>query len=143
MSQLAQRCRDHGLPVTVQRRLVLEALARRADHPTADQIFDEVQQHLPELSRTTVYRVLEAFTRIGVVRKVSHPGATARYEIDTPRHHHLICRMCERVLDLYDPALDSLPVPAAPLGFHVEEYVVQFRGLCADCAAEEAQAPRQ
>ena len=52
-------CRERGLSLTVQRRAVLEAVLDRGDHPTADQVYDEVKERLPGLSRTTVYRVLE------------------------------------------------------------------------------------
>lgn len=129
-------CRNNALPLTVQRRVVLEALAPRDDHPTADQIFVGVRAVTPEISRTTVYRVLEAFVRVGVARKVCHPGAAARYEIQQDRHHHLVCLACGRMTDLEDPRLDQLPFPdAAAHGFQLSDYSIQFRGLCASCAS--------
>lgn len=72
VDELAQICRQHALPFTVQRRVVLEALSLRMDHPTADQVFDDVRKRMPEISRTTVYRVLETFVRVAVARKVCH-----------------------------------------------------------------------
>lgn len=138
LEELAHVCREHALPVTVQRRVVLEALSTRTDHPTADQVFDDVRKRMPEISRTTVYRVLETFVRIAVARKVCHPGAATRYEIETHRHHHLICLNCEKMLDLQAPSLDSLPLPSVNSGFHIEDYSIQFRGLCSDCAAQSS-----
>jgi Fur family peroxide stress response transcriptional regulator len=138
LAEVVQICRGHALPLTVQRRQVLEVLVVRTDHPTADQIFEAVCAHMPEISRTTVYRVLETFVRIGVARKVSHPGAIARYEIERERHHHCICRACGRILDVHEPSLDTLPQLHAPHDFHIEDYSIQFRGLCADCAAQAA-----
>ena len=128
-------CRRHALPLTVQRRMILEALAPRTDHPTADQILADVRKRAPEISRTTVYRVLEAFGRIGVARKVCHPGAAARYEIVRDRHHHLVCLVCGRMTDFEDPRLDQLPLPDSKAnGFEVADYSIQFRGICARCA---------
>ena len=126
-------CRRHGLPLTVQRRMILEALAPRTDHPTADQIVADVGRRAPEISRTTVYRTLEAFVRIGVARKVCHPGAVARYEIERGRHHHLVCLVCGRMTDFEDPRLDQLALPKAH-GFELTDYSIQFRGICAGCA---------
>ena len=54
-------CREHSLPLTTQRRAVLEALALRHDDPTVDEIWADVRSTTPEISRTTVYRILEVF----------------------------------------------------------------------------------
>ena len=135
LEEAEQICRRHALPLTVQRRMILEALAPRSDHPTADEILAEVRERAPEISRTTVYRVLEAFVRVGVARKVCHPGAAARYEIVRDRHHHLVCLVCGRMTDFEDPRLDQLPLPDSKTnGFEVADYSIQFRGICARCA---------
>jgi Fur family peroxide stress response transcriptional regulator len=133
IEELGEVCRRHGLPLTVQRRVILEALCLRKDHPAADHIFDTVRKRIPELSRTTVYRVLQAFVRIGIARVVCHPGAAARYEVETHRHHHLVCLNCEKMVDLEDPSLDGLPLPSVDSGFRINDYSIQFRGLCSDC----------
>ena len=135
-------CRERGLPLTVQRRAVLEALVRRRDHPTADQIFEDVSNRLPGVSRTTVYRVLDAFVKLGVARKVCHPDAAVRFEIESCRHHHLVCMECGKMVDLQDPRLDALPLPdGQALGFTLNDYSIQFRGKCLDCA-RAAAVPR-
>lgn len=128
-------CQQHGLPLTVQRQVILESLARHKDHPTADDIFAEVRPRLPGVSRTTVYRVLETLVQVRVARKVCHPGATARYETKTNRHHHLVCLHCNRLTDVEEASLDSLPFPdVGRLGFQIEDYSIQFRGICRTCA---------
>ena len=128
-------CRRHGLSLTVQRRMILEALAPRTDHPTADQILSDVRERAPEISRTTVYRVLEAFVRVEVARKVCHPGAAACYEIVRDRHHHLVCLACGRMTDFEDSRLDQLPFPDSKAhGFELSDYSIPFRGTCANCA---------
>lgn len=137
LAEFEETCRRHKLPLTVQRRVVLEALSVHFDHPTADHLFDEVRRNLPEISRTTVYRVLETFVRIGVARKVCHPGSAARYEMWDGRHHHLVCLECEAMIDLQDPSLDHLPLPDSGSGFEITDYSVQFRGLCLKCAAKQ------
>ena len=135
LEEAEQICRRHALPLTVQRRMILEALAPRTDHPTADEILADVRARAPEISRTTVYRVLEAFVRVGVARKVCHPGAAARYEIVRDRHHHLVCLVCGRMTDFEDPRLDQLPLPDSKASsFEATDYSIQFRGTCAKCS---------
>ena len=137
LEELARTCRQRGLSLTVQRREVLYSLIRRTDHPTADQIFEGIRKRLPEISRATVFRVLETLVRIGIVRKVCHPGSAARYEVEKQRHHHLVCLHCEKMVDLEDPSFDRLPLPDIDSGFHIQDYSVQFRGLCTTCARKQ------
>ena len=134
MAEFEARCRRQGVPVTTQRRAVLRALAARMDHPTADQLYEHLQNEHPDMSRTTVYRVLDTLVGLGVVARVSHPGAAVRYDAITTRHHHLVCTECGAMRDLEAPALDALPVPKGmPPGFQVVDYSVHFHGTCAAC----------
>lgn len=145
IEEFIQICRRHGLPLTVQRRVILEALVAHEDHPTTDRIFADVREKLPGLSRTTVYRVLETLVKVGAARKVCHPGASARFEVKMSRHHHLVCLHCEKVVDLEDPSLDGIPLPAGRrLGFEVADYSIHFCGICKACLHRmSVPAPRR
>lgn len=131
---LEAACKQQGLPVTVQRRVILEALAGRDDHPTADDILDEVRQRLPEVSRTTVYRVLDTLVRLGLAAKICSPGTGVRFDPKTDRHHHLVCVRCEKVMDFEAPTLNAFPLPDAQRrAFTIHDYSIHFRGLCREC----------
>jgi Fur family transcriptional regulator, peroxide stress response regulator len=132
-------CRERGLTLTVQRRAILAALASRSDHPTADALYAAVCETLPGVSRTTVYRALEALAQAGVARQVFHPGVSVRYEIAAPRHHHLVCLHCGKMEDLHEPALDHLSMPGPKSGFHISDYGVEYRGLCKRCWKKQKQ----
>ncbi|HID23302.1 MAG TPA: transcriptional repressor [Planctomycetaceae bacterium] len=134
MNQFESLCREKGIPVTVQRRVILQTLLQRRDHPTADQIFEDVRKQIPDISRTTVYRVLEALVGLGVIRRVHSMGNAVRYDGNIDRHHHLVCRECGRMADWESPALNNLPMPKEDaLGFHIDDYTIQFTGICAEC----------
>ena len=133
-AELENICRRQGLRLTHQRKAILTALAGRFDHPTADQLYNEIQAILPEISRTTVYRVLEKLVATGVARTVCHPGPASRYEALTARHHHLVCRRCSRLTDIAVPALNALPLPSTRgFGFKIDDYSIQFMGICSEC----------
>jgi Fur family peroxide stress response transcriptional regulator len=143
IEELQRVCRERGLPLTVQRRAVLEAVLERADHPTADQVLQVVQQRLPGVARATVYRTLEALARLGVIAKASLPGHPARYDRLVEAHHHFVCRECETIIDVIDKSIDTLPLPdTSRLGIEVTEFTVQLRGVCHACRAKAASAPR-
>lgn len=126
--------------MTVQRRVILEAMVVRDDHPTAEQIYDSIRVQVPEISRATVYRVLESLVQLGAIGRAHHLGSAARFDANTEHHHHMVCIRCSRVLDFQDPRLDELPPPDdASTGFQTVDYSIHFTGLCAECrAAAEA-----
>jgi Fur family peroxide stress response transcriptional regulator len=143
VEEIRQVCRARGLPFTLQRRAIIEALLQDTYHPTADQIYGAIRVRVPGLSRTTVYRALETLVRLGLARKVCHPGAAARYDAKTQRHHHLVCLQCGKMVDLEDASLDTIPLPAPGyLGFDIADYSIQFRGICRDCRANLSKAGR-
>jgi Fur family transcriptional regulator, peroxide stress response regulator len=148
MQQFEAACRAAGLPVTVQRRRIFEALCDRTDHPTPDQVYVAVQGALPGVSRTTVYRVLDTLVRLGVLAKAASPSAASRVDPRTHRHHHLVCQRCDRLLDVDDDAVAHRirPPDVRRQGFTIADYSIYFTGLCAACQQEESAshpAPRR
>lgn len=134
MEQFERACRERGLPLTIQRRIVFEALCEREDHPTADQVDEQVRSRLAGISRATVYRILDAFVRLGLVTRVCHPGSAARFDPKVHRHGHLVCMECERIVDVNDDQVKRIAWPdVRRLGFEIRDCQIQFRGICADC----------
>jgi Fur family peroxide stress response transcriptional regulator len=126
-------CRKRGVPVTLQRRAVLEEILDRRDHPTADQVFDTLSSRLGGVSRATVYRTLETLVELGLVRRMAHVGAVARFDPVTERHHHLVCDLCGKVVDLPDDSVARVAAPKTPPGFTIRDYTVHFTGICSNC----------
>lgn len=139
--ELVAACRINGLPVTPQRKAVLEALAGRDDHPSADELYEQARKQLRGLSRTTVYRVLDTLVKIGVVHKLSTQEARSRFDADTRRHPHVLCVGCGKLHDLDGVSMDEiLPSLPQPKDFRLLDYSIQFTGLCADCQTRTEEA---
>jgi Fe2+ or Zn2+ uptake regulation protein len=114
-----------------------------SDHPTADDIHAAVREHIPQISRTTVYRVLDFLVRFGIITKISHTGSVARFDPDTGRHHHLLCLRCGEVIDINGDELDALTIPdRLPEGFQTIDYCISVRGICSSCQKEPGATPR-
>jgi Fur family transcriptional regulator, peroxide stress response regulator len=136
-------CRRRGLPLTVQRRVIFDALLERTDHPTVDQVFEGIKRRIPGVSRTTVYRTLETLAELGIVRRANHFEATARFDGNTEHHHHLVCLRCDKVSDYHDSSLKSIRLPdARRSGFKIVDFSVYFEGLCPHCKRTRAGAQR-
>jgi Fur family peroxide stress response transcriptional regulator len=72
---------------------------------------------MPSLSLATIYKVLDALTKLGVVKEVHVSDDSKRYDANLDKHHHLVCTRCKQVLDLYSEHFDSLPLPKRLSGF--------------------------
>lgn len=135
LSLFEELCRKRDIPATVQRRAIFKELMASGDHPTARRIYHAVHRRVPGISQTTVYRGLELLVEMGLARKVPTPGNESRYDPQTHRHHHLLCTRCGAMADLEDPALDALPLPSRRrTGYRLEDYSIQFVGLCPACS---------
>jgi len=138
LEQFESICHERGLPITVQRRVILETTLSLDNHPTADQIHEAVAERIAGISRTTVYRTLETLVRLGLITKACHPGGVTRYDRRIELHHHLVCMRCDAVVDISDDRFDALPIPdTSAYGFEVSDHQVQLRGLCKTCREKE------
>jgi Fur family transcriptional regulator, peroxide stress response regulator len=135
------RFRELGFPLTVQRRIILEEMLLREDHPTAEQIYDAARARVPEISRGTVYRTLETLVQLGAIGRAHYLGPATRFDSNTNHHHHLVCIRCNRVMDFEDARLNDLPFPERTrTGFQIVDYSIHFIGLCAECQQAEPSA---
>lgn len=133
-----QRCRDKGISLTVQRRTIAEIVMQRHDHPTTDQIYEDVRTQAPEISRATVYRTLETLVEIGAIRRAHYLGPASRFDANVNHHHHLVCMQCNSVVDYEDSQIDDLHVPEqSGSGFKIKDYSIHYIGVCEKCQHEE------
>ena len=127
--------RKRGIQVTAQRVAVLRAVGAHP-HATADAIADAVRAELGSVSLQAVYDALSMLSAEGLIRRIQPAGSPARFEGRVgDNHHHLICRICGRVVDV-DCAVGSAPclTAADASGYEIDEAEVVYWGRCADCA---------
>lgn len=105
---VAARLVENGLKVTPQRIAVLQALVKFNHHPTAEEIYREVQDSIPGLSATTVYNTLDVFVDKGITHRIATSAGVMRYDAICEPHHHLHDVASNRVVDFFDPELDKL-----------------------------------
>lgn len=141
MSGAADLLRSHGVQVTAQRLAVLAAVSERP-HATADEVAEAVRAEIGAISRQAVYDALGLLAEKGLLRRIQLPGSPARFEDRVgDNHHHLICRICGRTVDV-DCAVGAAPclAPATSAGYVIDEAEVVYWGRCPDCAARSARA---
>jgi Fur family transcriptional regulator, stress-responsive regulator len=133
----ADLLRQRGIQVTAQRLAVLRAVACQP-HVTADAVAEAVRAEIGAISLQSVYDTLSLLVAEGLIRRIQPSGSPARFE-DRVRdnHHHLICRVCGRVVDV-DCAVGTAPCLAAAddMGYEIDEAEIAYWGRCPDCLAQ-------
>ena len=134
----AELLRQRGIQVTAQRLAVLRAVSGQP-HITADAVAEAVRAEIGAISLQSVYDALSILVSEGLIRRIQPAGSPARFEDRVgDNHHHLICRICGRVVDI-DCAVGSAPclTAADDNGYEIDEAEVAFWGRCPDCASRE------
>jgi Fur family transcriptional regulator, stress-responsive regulator len=132
----ADLLRQRGIQVTAQRLAVLRAVAGHP-HITADGVAEVVRAEIGAISHQSVYDVLGVLAAEGLVRRIQPAGSAARFEDRVgDNHHHLICRVCGRLVDV-NCATGSAPCLKASddNGYEIDEAEVVYWGRCPDCLA--------
>ena len=138
-ADLVATLREQDLNVTAQRLAVLRAVSAHP-HGTANEIADDVRREIGAISRQSVYDTLALLTERDIIRRIQPAGSSARYEDRVgDNHHHLVCRSCERLVDV-DCAVGEMPclVPVESGDFVVDEAEVTYWGICPDCQTDPA-----
>lgn len=89
-----------------------------------------------------VYRALDRLTKAGMVHRLESLNS---FVACSEHHHHAdaltafaICEKCGQVAELSDPSIGKvLGDWVSGTGFRPGSAVIEFRGLCKDCAAAE------
>jgi Fe2+ or Zn2+ uptake regulation protein len=137
----AELLRDRGIQVTAQRLAVLRAVATQP-HITADGVAELVRAEIGAISLQSVYDALGVLVGTGLIRRIQPAGSPARFEDRVgDNHHHLICRVCGRLVDV-DCATGAAPCLTAAdgQGYEIDEAEVAYWGRCPDCVAKNGAA---
>jgi Fe2+ or Zn2+ uptake regulation protein len=120
------------LRVTGPRKAIFDTL-RNASEPLSHM---EIANVNSIVDKTSVYRSIELFIKLGVVVGVNH-GWKQRYELAEPfrpHHHHLHCVNCGKIEELQSERLEgAIQDIASASDFQVIGHTFEITGICGDC----------
>jgi Fur family peroxide stress response transcriptional regulator len=136
---IIQKLRDNGCKITPQRMAIVGILAKSEDHPSVENIYDQLKQDFPTMSLATVYKNIVLIKSVGEVLELGFPDGSNRYDGNKPYPHpHVICVECNKILD---PDLDSLneitQEVALETDFKILNHRLDFFGICSDCMSKK------
>ncbi|HSJ22849.1 MAG TPA: Fur family transcriptional regulator [Nocardioidaceae bacterium] len=120
---------------TRQRRAVASALQSCDDFRSAQEIHDLLRRNDENVGLSTVYRTLQALADGGEVDVLRTEEGEALYRrCSTTHHHHLVCRVCGRTVEVEGPAVERWSSSIAKEhGFTDVSHTLEIFGTCPSC----------
>lgn len=121
---------------TRQKAAITAALNEADSFLTAQDLHEMLRRRGDRIGLATVYRGLQALAEAGKVDALRTPeGEVAYRRCSQGHHHHLVCRVCARAVEVDGPAVERwADKVAAEHGFTDVSHTLEIFGLCATCA---------
>lgn len=137
--QADELCRERGVRLTQQRKVVLQLLCAAEKPLSAYELLDRLRTDIKNPAPPTVYRALDFLLEQGLVHKLE--SLSAYIGCTHPDHPHasqfLICSDCGEVEEVEDSSIaNSLQKAGKAAGFQTRRPIVELVGTCAQCSRE-------
>lgn len=126
--------KEKKLKLTPQRLAVYKYLMNTTAHPSAEKIYNDLQEDYPTMSLATVYKALKTLVEVDLIQEINVGEGNFRYDGNISSHPHIQCINCSKVEDFKAFSLANLNDDANKLtDFKILSNKVYFYGLCPEC----------
>jgi Fur family ferric uptake transcriptional regulator len=126
--------RAKGFRMTPQRRAIVAEVMRSQGHISPAAIARTVQQRMPGVNASTVYRTISMLEEVGILSHAHLEGGPEYHLANEPEHVHLVCANCGTTDDLSLREAKSLfELVKKHRGFAPDLTHFAISGLCASC----------
>ena len=127
---IESKCKQKGVRLTDQRRLIAKVMSESASHPDVDELHRKVNKLDAKISIATVYRTVKLFEEAGILAKHDFKGNKARYEQTTLDHHdHLIDINTGEITEFVNEEIEKLQKKVAEkLGYKLVDHRLELYG---------------
>ena len=127
--------RKKGYKATPQRIAICRFALNSRDHPTAQQVYDQVKKIHPTVSLATVYKTLEVLKSLDLIQEINLPQGQGRFDSYMKPHINLICLQCGNIVDLDETtAIEETRKVAAAAKFKPKGQRIDIFGTCKGCS---------
>jgi Fur family peroxide stress response transcriptional regulator len=127
--------RKKGYKATPQRIAICRFALNSRDHPTAQQVYDQVKKIHPTVSLATVYKTFEVLKSLDLIQEINLPQGQARFDSYMKPHINLICLRCGNIVDLDETtAIEETRKVAAAARFKPKGQRIDIFGICKRCS---------
>ena len=115
---------------TIQRQVILDAIAQLGSHPTAEEVYLHVVKMHPNISKATVYRNLATAAESGEILPVGVINGAMHFDHNNHEHFHFVCESCKKLFDV--PTFDIRQFLNLD-ELNIEKVDLTLRGTCKTC----------
>ena len=121
--------------MTRQRDAVRTIFSRLDGFHSIQDVHARLREAGDSVGLTTVYRAVQSLAEDGELDSIRTDSGEALYRrCSTEHHHHLVCRVCGRTVEVAGPAVERWAGRVAEEhGFADPSHTVEIFGTCADC----------
>jgi len=122
---------ENGLKSTPARIAVLDFLEKKSDPTDVLTITESLNS---QADQATIYRILDLFSKKGIIERVELGEGKHRYELQDKHHHHLVCINCGSIEDVEVEKITEIESKIKEKkGFLVKSHSLEFFGICRNC----------
>ena len=124
------KCKQKGVRLTDQRKLIAHVMSESENHPDVDELHKKVSKFNSKISIATVYRTVKLFEEAGIVSKHDFKGSKSRYEQAPEEHHdHLIDINSGEITEFVNEEIEKLQKQVAEkLGYKLVDHRLELYG---------------
>lgn len=135
LEEIIVKLRTRDFRITPQRIAILKVFLGNAEHPSVEQVYNQVKADFPTTSLATVYKTVNLLKEVGEILEIGFADGGNRYDGNKPYPHpHLICTKCKTIID---PDIDLVDKIASDLeqnsGYKIMSHQIEFFGICPAC----------
>jgi len=133
--QIIQLLHDNGLKATLQRQIICEYLFNTDEHPTAEQILQEINEKYPTISIATIYSTLKNLKEKKIIHELEFSNKLpSHFEPNTKPHVNIICPKCHDIVDYESETLTKFwKLIVQEIKRSPERQVIDIYALCDNC----------
>ena len=135
MSKLEDKCKDKGVRLTDQRRIIAKVMSDSKvtygskDHPDVDELHKRVNEIDKNISIATVYRTVKLLEEAGLIERLEFGDGRSRYEEAGEHHEHLVDIETGEVHEFYNEELETLKTEIArEMGYDLIDHRLELYG---------------
>ena len=130
LKTISERCRNAGIRMTGQRRLIIKVLENSKDHPDVETLFERSNKIDNSVSIATVYRTVKLLQNAGILEKLEFNDGRSRFEDAVRKHHdHLIDLDTGKVIEFIDEEIEHIQKKIAnKLGYDLVGHKLELYG---------------
>ena len=128
-----------------QRELMIQNLTSRADHPTAEELYAELKEQMPEIGMATIYRNLNDLCEEGLVHKLKAKVGPDRFDGIAEPHIHFECVDCGKIENAmpyhneFESLEDEMKLIEKKVKGKIEKVNLSFEGTCNQCKGKKKE----